>query len=326
MESQFDWPWMLAMIPLWILLLFIIPAAKVQRIAVYFPFIESMKRSKPIVTASVLPWRIAQLCIWILLCVAIARPQLVGDPLPDTKLARNLVLALDISESMSTRDMKVDFSVVDRLVAAKSVLAAFIERRAGDQLGLVLFGSDAYIQAPLTFDSNTVQELLKETQIGIAGQKTAIGDAVLLSVKLIENTEKAQADNSSIILLSDGSNTSGRVSPQVASQLAQEKKIRIYTIGLGNKSFRNDVDEATLQSIANTTGGEYFRAQNTAQLAAIYDTLDKLNTVETRKNSYRPISEVYYLPLTAALALFALLLIIKIAPPLIRNIYRGRAS
>ena len=321
MESQFEWPWLLFLIPAWFIIL-LLPKAKGQRTAVYFPFLEAMKSNKTIAAASIWPWRLAQFCIWLLLCLAIARPQLVGDALPDTKLARNLVLALDVSESMSTRDMQVDLSVVDRLAAAKNVLASFIKRRAGDQLGLVLFGSNAYIQAPLTFDSNTVQELLKETQIGIAGQKTAIGDALLLSIKLIENTEKAQADNSSIILLSDGSNTSGRVSPQVASQLAQEKNIRIYTIGLGNKRFRNDVDEPALRAIASSTKGEYFRAQNTAQLSAIYDKLDKLNKVETKKHSYRPISEVYYLPLAAALALFTLLLIIKIVPQLVANIYR----
>ena len=310
LNLEFAWPWLLGLIPLWFIVL-VIPPAKTGRAAIYFPFLEQCLDRSHSRRKSVLPWRIAQCILWLLLCLAIARPQFVGEALPDTKLARNLVLAVDISESMSTRDMLVGRQVNDRLSAAKGVLDVFIERRSGDQLGLVLFGSNAYVQAPLTFDTSTVQELLKETRIGIAGRKTAIGDALLLSIKLIENTEKANAENSSIILLSDGSNTSGRVQPQVASQLAKEKGVRIYTIGFGNKRYRHEVDEKTLQAISETTGGQYFRAENTDQLAAIYNQLDALNQTEVRQHSYRPVNEIYYVPLAMSLLLFGALCIVQ---------------
>jgi Ca-activated chloride channel family protein len=222
---------------------------------------------------------------------------------------RDLMMAVDLSGSMQIEDFQLGGQQVDRLSALKAVATQFINQRSGDRLGLILFGSQPYIQAPLTFDNITVNRLLSEAQIGLAGKTTAIGDAIGLALKRLQQ----EPDNQKVlILLTDGANTSGQLSPEKAAELAKKMGLKIYTIGIGASSMEvgsfifkrtvnpsADLDEKTLQLLATTTGGKYFRAHDTQELAKIYSQLDAMEPTIKDKKLYRPISDLYYWPLGA---------------------------
>jgi Ca-activated chloride channel family protein len=247
---------------------------------------------------------------WLLLVAAAARPQFIGEPLQLPVSGRDLLLAVDISGSMETPDMQIGRQVTDRLTAVKAVAGEFIERRVGDRLGLILFGEQAYLQVPLTFDRETVRTLLNEAAIGLAGKSTAIGDAIGLAVKRLR---KQQQQNHVLVLLTDGANTAGSVDPLKAADLAAAEGLRIYTIGVGAESrvvrgllgsrqvSNNELDEATLTAIAEKTGGRYFRARDIAGLEAIYQMLDELEPASQEGEIFRPVRELYAWPLAGAL-------------------------
>jgi len=251
----------------------------------------------------------------VLLVLAVSRPQWLGEPIEQTVSGRDLMMAVDLSGSMEEQDFVINKRSVDRLTAAKGVASDFINRRAGDRVGLILFGSQAYLQTPLTFDRKTVMTLLNESVIGLAGDNTAIGDAIGLGVKRLKNQ---QVNSRVLILLTDGANTAGEVAPLKAAELAAEHQLKIYTIGIGAdemvvRSFfgshkvnpSQDLDEATLTAISDKTGGVYFRARNTDELDKIYRLLDQLEPVEKDKQYFRPRAELYYWPLSVALMLSA---------------------
>ncbi|MDZ4153439.1 VWA domain-containing protein, partial [Methylicorpusculum sp.] len=262
------------------------------------------------------PWRLwLAIAAWVLLVIAVSRPQWLGEPIEQTVSGRDLMLAVDLSGSMEEQDFVINKQRVDRLTATKFVAADFINRRVGDRVGLILFGTQAYLQTPLTFDRKTVITLLNESAIGLAGDNTAIGDAIGLAVKRLKNQ---QANSRVLILLTDGANTAGEVSPIKAAELAAENQLKIYTIGIGADEMQvrsffgsrtvnpsRDLDEKTLTAVADTTGGRYFRARNTEELDKIYQLLDELEPVEKDKQYYRPRSELYPWPLGLALALAA---------------------
>jgi Ca-activated chloride channel family protein len=227
------------------------------------------------------------------------------------------MLAVDISGSMRIEDMQVGQAVARRIDAVRQLGAEFIGRRSGDRLGLILFGSNAYVQSPLSFDTATVKRFLLEAQIGFAGQETAIGDAIGLAVKRLK---ERPAESRVLILLTDGQDTASSVQPLDAARLAANLGIRIYTIGIGademtlpglfGSSFGSrqvnpsaELDEAGLQEIAQITGGQYFRARNPQELANIYQLLDQLEPVEQEMATYRPRQALGYLPLLVALAI-----------------------
>ena len=258
--------------------------------------------------------------VWGLLLLAAARPQWVGEieSLPVT--GRDLLLAVDISGSMDTQDMVLDRQAVNRLTVVKQVAGEFIQRRKGDRVGLVLFGSRAYLQTPLTFDTETTAILLAEAEIGLAGRETAIGDAIGLAVKRLRDDA---ASERVLVLLTDGANTSGEVQPLQATEFAAREGLRIYTVGVGADEMMvqdffgsrlvnpsADLDEDTLRAIAERTGGAYFRARDAEGLAKIYEQLDKLEPVESDQEAVRPVDELFYWPLSLAfvLALAAALL------------------
>jgi Ca-activated chloride channel family protein len=231
------------------------------------------------------------------------------------------MLAVDISGSMGTEDMELGNQLVNRLTVVKNVVGDFVEQRQGDRVGLILFGTNAYLQAPLTFDLASVNRLLTEAPVGIAGGKTAIGDAIGLAVKRLR---QRPAGERVLILLTDGANNVGEVEPDKAAQLAGEEGITIYSIGVGAESMRMrsifgafastminpsaELDEDTLQAIAAETGGRYFRATNTQKLAEIYDLIDALEPIEQEAETYRPITSLYYWPLGAAWLMGCLLI------------------
>ncbi len=223
------------------------------------------------------------------------------------------MLAVDLSGSMKQRDFELKQQLVDRLTATKAVAGDFIRRRAGDRIGLILFGDQAYLQTPLTFDRQTVQQLLDESVLGLAGERTAIGDAIGIAIKRLQNRPKS---NRVLILMTDGANTAGRVDPQEAAEMAASIGLKIYTVGIGSESQaggffnsgRSDLDEQALIAIASVTQGQYFRARDTAEFERIYDRLDQLEPIDQKAETWRPQQDLFRWPLLAALLFWALAL------------------
>jgi Ca-activated chloride channel family protein len=322
---EWIWPWLLLLAPLPWLVRRAIPAATSQQPALRAPFYhewQQLSGAQPSRAAhgGVVP-TVALWLMWLLLLVAAARPTWIGEPVELPNSGRDLMMAVDISGSMRIEDMQVGDSLVPRVDAVRQVGADFISQRTGDRLGLILFGSNAYIQSPLSFDTATVKRFLSEAQIGFAGEETAIGDAIGLAVKRLK---ERPADSRVLILLTDGQDTASSVKPLDAAQLASQLGIRIYTIGIGADSLTlpglfgsrfgsrqvnpsAELDEAGLQEIARITGGEYFRARNPQELVNIYHLLDQLEPVEQETTRYRPRQALGYLPLLAALLISFLL-------------------
>lgn len=310
---EFAWAYAFLALPLpWLAHRFLASAEATRQAALRTPFLaelEDLPAAQGLASnASSLLW--PALIAWVLLVAAAARPQWLGEPVELAMSGRDLMLAVDLSGSMEIRDFKLRGRAVDRLTAIKAVAGEFIDRRAGDRLGLILFGDKAYLQAPLTFDRKTVRALLEESAIGLAGEKTAIGDAIGLGVKRLRDNPENQRV---LILLSDGANTAGAVQPLQAAELAAKEKLKIYTIGVGADEMvvqdffgsrkvnpSEDLDEKTMTALAEKTGGNYFRARDTAELEKIYQLLDELEPVERDKRYYRPRSELFPWPLGLA--------------------------
>ena len=317
---QIEWPLVLLLIPLPVLVYFAVPARALrQQAALRVPVIDDFQLGE-MTLDEVRPYRWRQwlcLLLWLLLVFAASRPQWLGESIALPISGRDLMLAVDLSDSMRTGDFKIEGKQVNRLQATKQVASQFIERRRGDRLGLILFGSQAYLQTPLTFDSKTVNRLLQESAIGLAGERTAIGDAIGLAIKRLDQ----ESDNSRVlVLMTDGANTAGEVTPLKAAQLAAKRGLKIYTIGIGaDEEVRRSwfglrrvnpsaqLDEKTLREIAILSGGRYFRARNTEELAQIYQLLDKLEPLPRDTRSLRPITALFIWPLALALLLATLL-------------------
>jgi len=318
-----QWPWLLTLLSLPFLVYFFVPKKESQVSEVYAPSLMIMAEStqEQHQRSSVLVLIIAALA-WICLVLAVCRPVYVGEPKTVTNSDRNMMLAVDISQSMLEEDMTFRSRQINRLQAVKAVLTGFIERRQGDRLGLILFGERAYIQTPLTFDLGTLQQLLDEAVVGLAGKKTAIGDGIGLAVKRLQDLPES---NRVVILLTDGQNTAGEIEPLQASKLAAQAGVKVYTVGIGADEMvvqgffgprrvnpSRDLDETTLTTIANETGGQYYRARNPEELENIYDILDKLEEIDVEDQVIRPEKSLFHYPLSLALSLAALLFLIKL--------------
>lgn len=326
------WPWMLLALPLPFVVRAMLPEAqRLQEAGLRVPSIAGFAmltdRSR---SEQLLNWRFwVAMIAWILLVIAVARPERIGDELDVPVSGRNLMLAVDLSGSMDQKDFELGNRTVDRLTATKAVAADFISRREGDRIGLILFGERAYLQVPLTLDRETVKILLMEAFIGLAGEKTAIGDAITLAVKRIHDQE-TDAGEQVLVLLTDGANTAGEIDPMKAAELAAQVGLRVYTIGIGAEQLEvasiiggrrrvnpsADLDEETLTGIADLTGGRYFRATDTATLQDIYRLVDELEPVEEPEAGFRPVKSLFYLPLSGAFALAALLGLLSLAQSL----------
>ena len=316
MSIEFAWPWLFAALPLPLVTLLLPRAAEQSPPALRVPFFTAVEQADHLTPKGSRLRQLLALFAWLLLVLSASRPQFVGEPVHLPITGRDLMLAVDLSGSMESDDMVIRNNRVNRLAAVKVVAGEFIERRTGDRLGLILFGRQAYLQTPLTFDRKTVRQLLEESAIGLAGKETAIGDAIGLAVKRLR--EQPQ-ENRVLILLTDGSNTAGSVDPLKAADLAAQEGIRIYTIGIGadeqlvrgffgTQRVRNsDLDEASLKAIASKTEGRYFRASDIESLQEIYALLDQLEPVSEEQELYRPIEELYSWPLAGALLLSVLI-------------------
>ena len=307
---ELAWPWMLALLPLPILAWWWLPPYRARQASVQVPFFDRLAAATgqtPQRGAVVLQRRriqmIVAILIWILIVVALARPQWVGDAVTREISARDLILAIDISGSMEQRDFRTaDGATLTRLDGVKRVIKDFIARRRGDRVSLILFGTRAYVQVPFTQDLQTAAQLLDQTQVGMAGQQTAIGDTIGLAIKTLEGS---RAKQKLLILLTDGNDTASRVPPEHAADIARQKDMVVYTIGVGDPaaSGENRVDLGVLQSVAATTGGRFFRAEDGAQLQAIYADIDRLAPAKLDTLSWRPKLPLFQWPLGAAVVL-----------------------
>jgi Ca-activated chloride channel family protein len=315
---QLAWPWMLLLAPLaWIVRRYVAPDHQDKDAALRAPlareFAVAVGQGR---LGGARPWRLGLLtAIWALVILAAARPQHIGEPVALPVTGRDLLMAVDLSGSMEERDFQLDGEWVDRLTATKAVAGDFIERRVGDRIGLILFGRETYLQTPLTFDRATVQTLLDEAVIGLAGTETAIGDAIGLAIRTLTDAGIEQ-NRRVLILLTDGANTAGAVEPLKAAELARQRGMVIYTIGIGADAMlvrslfgvrqvnpSADLDEQTLTTIAAGTGGAYFRARDVEAFDRIYEILDELEPAAAEESGFRPVIEYFYWPLGGALLL-----------------------
>lgn len=311
---EFTWPWLFFLLPLPFLVWWLIPAKEQEGGAIFMPFLSAYPAGQTTHSSPNSPWwhKALLALIWLLLLVAAAKPVQISEPMEQFAQGRDMFLAVDLSGSMEIRDMVLNGRHVDRLTMVKAVLSDFIAQREGDRLGLVLFASKAYVQAPLTRDIATVEQLLQEAMIGFAGQQTAIGEALALATKrLMDNP----ASSRTVILLTDGANNRG-INPLEAAQMAQKAKVTVHTIAFGTDgaesgglfgffggSSEDEYDEKTLMSIADMTGGKYFRARDKNELSAIYDTINQLESREHDAVSFRPKNDRFYWPLGIAMLL-----------------------
>ena len=306
------WPWSFVLLPLPILVMLLPSAPAHQVAALRVPFYAQVVSKVMPNSAGVSGIKLYLLgLIWLLLILAACRPQWLGAPVSIPVSGRDLLMAVDISGSMKVNDLSRNGAPRNRLDVVKDVAGEFIRRRQGDRIGLILFGSRAYLQAPLTFDRVTVQTLLNESEIGLAGERTAIGDAIGLAVKRLRMRPQ---NNRVLILITDGANTAGVVEPLKAAELAKLEGLKIYTIGIGAEQMivrdffgtrrinpSADLDETALIKIAELTNGRYFRASDRGELENIYAMLDEIEAIFMDPDQLRPVTELFIWPLGLAL-------------------------
>ncbi len=257
--------------------------------------------------------------------IALARPQWGTKKVDVTTEGINIILAIDLSESMAALDFSTKDKIVNRLDAVKDVVNDFIMRREGDRIGLVVFGSQAFTQLPLTRDYNTISFVLEKLKIGAAGPSTAIGDAVGISLKRLEDIKSR---SNIIILLTDGSSNSGELSPETAASISVEKGVKIYTIGVGKEGkapflindpilgqryvYQNvDIDHDTLKKMADITKGVFFVAEDVENLEEIYKIIDGLEKTKVDVKSWSEYNELYLWFLTPALILLGIYVVLS---------------
>lgn len=314
---EFAWPWLLLCLPLpWLIRAFT-PAVRQQGVELCTPFYNELHNLQNTQRTGLARWRsqtTAYILIWLLLLLACARPQLHGDLQEHSTTGRDLLIAMDVSSSMLYSDMILDDNSVSRMEFVKYWLGDFISQRTGDRLGLILFGSQAYLQAPLTYDHHSIRTWVKDAQPGIAGNTTSMGDAIGLAIKRLR---MHPADHRVLILVTDGANTSGVISPLAAAQLAARYQIKIYTVGIGSNQANTlhelidtaslELDEQALKDIAQATAGQYFHVTDSNDLARIQHSISLLEPNTSYQAPKRNSQELYSWPLAAALLLSMLL-------------------
>ena len=330
---QFAYPMLWVLIILPIVVYYLLPPLKgIHGDALRIPFLKDLKNIN-LRAGGLWSFKMAKgnyffkgqnillLIIYSLIVIAACRPQQVGEPIRLPHEGRDIVLVMDISTSMLETDFSYKGRRITRLQAVKLAATDFINKRLDDRIGLILFGSRAYLQSPLTFDKEAVKNILYSMEAGMAGNSTAIGDALGLALKSLKDDK--EKDNKIIILLTDGENNDGSVSMPQAIQLAKNEKIKIYTIGVGGAgnfvqsilsykfALPSGIDEAGLQAIAEEAGGKYFRAEDTSGLVNIYDAIDKLESQNYEDNYVQEVKEYYYVPLLLAFFLAMIFLFLR---------------
>ncbi len=314
---EFAWPWVAVLLPLpWLMRSWLRPAALPQALHLPQPGLKLAAHTRT--SAAGGPLLLLSLG-WLCLLLAAARPQWIGPPQAQSRSGRAMMLAVDLSGSMRTPDMELGGQMVDRFTAVRAIAGDFISRRSGDELGLILFGSRAFLVTPLTWDLTAVRAQLDGAAVGLAGTETAIGDAIAVAVKRLAGLpEQARV----LVLLTDGVNNAGNIAPRDAAKAAAAAGVRIYTIGIGATRMRvpdflgsrlvnpsADLDSDMLTSIATQTGGRFFRATDSAQLADAYRAIDALEPMPQRAPALRPRRELFRWPLLLGMVCFLLALV-----------------
>ena len=311
---SFSYPWLALLLPAPILVYWLLPAYEIRRSAIRVPFFADLVRlsgATPRQKASIGRrglWRTSALVVcWLLAFASLMRPQWVLPPVHHEQPARDLLLLVDLSGSMDTEDFTdASGNKVSRLVAVKQVLEDFLVRRKGDRVGVVVFGNAPFVLVPFTTDLKLARQLLGEMQVGMAGPRTAFGDAIGLGINLFTaSTVPAKT----MIALTDGNDTASRVPPEEAAHIAHDKGIVIHTVAVGDPEAAGEdkLDEDALGSVSNTTGGGYYRALDRQKLAEIYTRLDAVETRKVDTVSFQPKVELFWLPLSG-LAVLTLLI------------------
>ena len=305
-------PWALLLLPL-PLAMWLLPAYRESRDSVRVPFFDKLvelSEQRPGSGAMILRRdRIQRFLVgfmWLCLVLAAAKPQWVGAPIEQQKSGRDLMVAVDLSGSMEIWDFTLPSGdSVDRLQAVKQVLSELADQRASDRLGLIVFGSAAYLQTPFTDDHVVWEQLLSETEIGMAGQSTVFGDAIGLAIKLFKESD---SDNRVLIMLTDGNDTGSTVPPIDAAKVAVSFGIRIYTIAIGDPASAGEeaLDMDTIERVSEVTGGQSFQALDQAELQRAYRTISELEPQLYETISFRPRQSLHWLPLGVALILYTL--------------------
>lgn len=305
-----EYSWVLLLLPLPLLFRRWLPPHREVREAVRVPFMDRLVEltgEQPSPGAAVRRPRTSQrvlvLLVWCCAIAALARPQWVGDPITKTIPTRDLLLAVDLSGSMETEDFTdTTGQNVDRLTAIKEVLDDFLKRRKGDRVGLIFFGSAAFVQAPFTEDLDVCRALLDEAQARMAGPKTMLGDAIGLAMTVFERSDVKERV---LILLTDGNDTGSRVPPQKAAEIAADRGITIHTVAVGDPEAASEekLDEETLRAIGSATGGSYSHAGNREELEKTYQSLDALETRKAETLTHRPKRDLFHWPLGLLVAL-----------------------
>ena len=313
---EFAWPWVVVLLPLpWLLRRWLRPAAPGQALHLPQPGLQLLTLSRQ-ARHGITPWLLA--LAWLCLLTAAARPQWVGPPQTQVHSGRAMMLAVDLSGSMHTEDMQLGGQSVSRFDAIEAIAGDFINRRRGDEMGLILFGSQAFLVTPITYDLSAVRAQLQGAAVGLAGTETAIGDAIAVAVKRLSALpQQARV----LVLLTDGVNNAGSITPREAARAAKAAGVRIYTIGVGATQMSvpgffgaqlvnpsADLDVSMLTRIADETGGRFFRATDSRQLAEAYRTIDALEPMPQHGPTLRPRHELFRWPLLAAIALLLLVL------------------
>jgi Ca-activated chloride channel homolog len=327
----FSWPWLFLLLPLpYAVQRWLRPydaSDDVLRVP-FFPRLTRMLGAAERERERARSWlRLAGLCLlWLLVLAALAGPHELGARVTRTRSARDLLLAVDLSGSMAGTDLSpAGGPIRTRLDAVKKVVADFIRSRAGDRLGLVVFGDAPFLQVPFTTDTRVVEQLLAETEVGMAGPRTALGDAVGLSLRVLE---KSRAKSRVVIVLTDGNDTGSQVAPLRAARIAQERGVRLYVIGVGDPKVAGEesLNEEVLRGMASLTGGLYLHAQDQSELSAAYAELAKLEPIRTSQDSYQPKRSVAYVPLFGIALLLTLQMVLQLVRAALQVMLRAHSG
>jgi Ca-activated chloride channel family protein len=309
---ELEYPWLLAVLPLPLLAWLLLPPYRETSKAIRLTFFTDIAKAaglKPAPGAVILRtnWiqKIIAPLIWGVIVVALARPQYVEPPLTKIEPARDLLLAIDLSQSMDARDFPTPAGTVDtRAAAVRRVVDEFITKRTGDRIGLIAFGDAPYPLVPFTLDHATVRAMLAESQPGMAGPRTSLGDAIGLAIKMFD---QSKAPEKVLIVLSDGNDTASKMPPDRASGIAKDRGIRVHTVGIGDPKGTGEdrLDQDALRKIADTTGGRFFFGGSQQELASIYSTLDTITPANQKTLTWRPTRELSWYFTGAAVVLLA---------------------
>ncbi|MCV9965226.1 VWA domain-containing protein [Pararhizobium sp. BT-229] len=309
---QLDHPWLLLLVLAPLLLWWLLPAHRETSASVRLPFFAQVADAAGIrptegsvIARRTWPQFLCETLAWCLMILALARPQFVEPTIEKIEPQRDLMLAIDLSQSMDTKDFpSSDGTVEARVVALRQVVADFVAKRPGDRIGLIAFGDAPYPLVPFTMDHKTVQAVIADTLPGIAGPRTSFGDAIGLAIKMFDKTTVPERV---LIALTDGNDTASKMPPAKAAQIAKQKNVVIHTVGIGDPTATGEdkLDTATLQKVATETGGRYFFGGDQTQLTAIYDTLDRITPHDQKNLSWRPRVELFHWPLGAAIAVLS---------------------